>query len=210
MEADVAVAYLYEERGVGHGGGSNHASSGKRVRDAGAGPTDVFQKTLTLHGTIPPRRIATGDAADDGRTTIVPRMYGCSAQRYPYAPGVAKRWVQVSPESSPPESKVRPEAAVTVCASLSSLTKRTVVPAVTVRRAGTKAKFRMWTVGATDPAALSAGAASTAMAANNKLSMPLLCAGRAIGSALRKKNSLRLGVVALPGLQRPERVLDVQ
>src|ERR1700751_186011 len=69
-------------------------------------------------------------------------MYGWIVQIYGYSPGAAKVWVKVSSVSSAADLKV-PSLSPIRCGLSSSFFQVTVVPVVTVRVAGVKAKLSM-------------------------------------------------------------------
>src|SRR5713226_7324757 len=85
------------------------------------------------------------DVLPPGLTTIFPTIRGCSEQTYSYSPGVVKVWEKVSSVSSAADLNFR-SFSTTVCTSSSALVQVTVVPAVTVRVAGAKAKLLIRTV----------------------------------------------------------------
>src|SRR5437660_5264823 len=70
-------------------------------------------------------------------TTMAPVMYGCTEQKYWYAPGVVKVNENLSPVSSAFDLKSFVLEA-TVCGTSSSLIQVTVVPAFTATRCGMK------------------------------------------------------------------------
>ena len=72
-------------------------------------------------------------------------MYGWIVQIYGYSPGAAKVWEKVSSVSSAADLKV-PFLSPIRCGLSSSFFQITVVPAVTVRVAGAKAKLSILTV----------------------------------------------------------------
>src|SRR6201987_3225229 len=105
-----------------------------------------------------------------GLTMILPTMYGWIVQIYGYSPGVAKVCEKLSSVSSAADLKV-PFFAPIRCVLSSSFFQVTVVPAVTVRVAGVKAKLSIWTVAGlaaaattASPAAVSSGRAATSSA----------------------------------------------
>ena len=96
---------------------------------------------------------------------IFPTMYGWIVQIYGYSPGTAKVWEKLSSVSSAADLKV-PFLSPIRCGLSSSFFHVTVVPAVTVKAAGVKAKLSIWMVAglaaavtAAAPAAVSSGRA---------------------------------------------------
>ena len=85
------------------------------------------------------------EAGRAGLTMIFPTMYGWIVQIYGYSPGAAKVWEKVSSVSSAADLKV-PFLSPIRCGLSSSFFQVTVVPAVTVRVAGVKAKLSISTV----------------------------------------------------------------
>src|SRR3984893_17568196 len=77
-------------------------------------------------------------------TTMAPVMYGCTEQKYWYAPGVVKVNENLSPVSSAFDLKSFVLEA-TVCGTSSSLIQVTVVPAFTATRCGMKACWSIFT-----------------------------------------------------------------
>ena len=75
-----------------------------------------------------------------GLTMIFPTMYGWIVQICGYSPGAAKVWEKLSSVSSAADLKV-PFLSPIRCGLSSSFFQVTVVPAVTVRVAGVKAKL---------------------------------------------------------------------
>src|SRR5215470_6644028 len=110
------------------------------------------------------------DTLPAGLTMIFPVMYGWIVQIYGYSPGTAKVWEKVSSVSSAADFKV-PFLSPIRCGLSSSFFQVTVVPAVTVRIAGAKAKLSISTVAGlaaaattASPAAVSSGKAAASSA----------------------------------------------
>src|ERR1700751_5364720 len=112
------------------------------------------------------------DVLPTGLTMIFPAMYGWMVQIYGYSPGAAKVWEKLSSVSSAADLKV-PFLSPIRCGLSSSFFHVTVVPAVTVKAAGVKAKVSISTVAgvgaagtAATPAAVSSGKAAAKSAVN--------------------------------------------
>src|ERR1700756_5324596 len=124
-------------------------ASGRRTprqRRAGGSSTRTRPSTLefsakkSMCGRRRSKRSNDHDDLPAGLTTILPTMYGWIVQIYGYSPGAAKVWENVSSVSSAADLNV-PFSSPILCGLSSSFFQVTVVPAVTVRVAGVKAKL---------------------------------------------------------------------
>src|SRR5439155_22849147 len=136
---------------------------------------------------------------------IFPIMYGWIVQIYGYSPAAAKVWEKLSSVSSAADLKV-PFLSPIRCGLSSSFFHVTVVPAVTVKAAGVKAKLSISTVAelaaavtAAAPAAVSSGRAAAKSAAT-----PTAPSNRVI----RRRRDAGFMVVNMGLLSSDERAVD--
>src|ERR1700746_2882502 len=127
-----------------------------------------------------------------GVTIICPTRYGGIVQIYGYSPGFAKVWEKLSSVSSAADLKA-PSLSPIRCGLSSSFFQITVVPAVTVRVAGVKAKLSILTVAGLAAAATTASpaAVNSGSAAAKSTATPAAPSNRAI----RRRRSAGLMVI---------------